>query len=55
MLVLSRKVGERIVIGDSVTVTVRGIDGRRIRLAIEAPKHVAIVRDEAKTKTRKGE
>ena len=55
MLALSRKVGERIVIGDSVTVTVRSIDGGRIGLAIEAPKHVAIVRDEAKAKTRKGD
>jgi carbon storage regulator len=45
MLVLSRKIGEKIVIGEDVVITVSRIDRRRIRLAIEAPKSVPILRD----------
>jgi carbon storage regulator len=46
MLALTRKVGERIVIGDNVVVTVISIKGDNIRLAIEAPKEVKIYRGE---------
>lgn len=46
MLVLSRKVGERIVIGDNVTVTVVRITGGGVRLGIEAPAEMAVVREE---------
>jgi carbon storage regulator len=46
MLVLSRKAGQRIQIGDNVFVTVTGITGKRIRLGIEAPAEVAIRRSE---------
>jgi carbon storage regulator len=46
MLVLSRKVGERIVIGDGVTVVVLAVHGQQIRLGIEAPKDVSIRRQE---------
>jgi len=46
MLALTRKVGERIVIGDSIEVTVISIKGDSIRLAIEAPKDVKIYRGE---------
>ena len=46
MLVLSRKVGERIQIGDNVTVVVNRISGNRITLAIEAPREIKIVRGE---------
>jgi carbon storage regulator len=48
MLVLSRKVGERIVIGDNITVVVNKVVGNRISLGIEAPAHVRIVRGELK-------
>lgn len=48
MLVLSRKVGERLVIGEGVTVQVAGVTGKRVRLAIAAPKTVKIVREEIK-------
>lgn len=48
MLVLSRKVGERIVINDNVTVTVVRISGDRARLGIDAPREMLIVRDDAK-------
>ncbi|NLX55261.1 MAG: carbon storage regulator [Planctomycetaceae bacterium] len=48
MLVLSRKVGEQIVIGDNITVIVNKISGNRISLGIEAPHDVRIVRGELK-------
>ncbi len=46
MLVLSRKVGERILIGDQVTVTVVRITGGGVRLGIEAPVEMAVIREE---------
>jgi carbon storage regulator len=47
MLVLSRKVGEKIQIGDNITVTVVRVQGATIRLGIEAPSDVPISRPEA--------
>ncbi|MBC2727469.1 carbon storage regulator CsrA [Desulfosporosinus sp.] len=46
MLALTRKVGERIVIGDNIVVTVVGIKGDNIRITIEAPKEIKIYRGE---------
>ena len=46
MLVLSRKVGERILIGDDISVMVLDIDDNKVRIGIEAPKEVLIVRPE---------
>ncbi len=46
MLVLSRKLGEKIYIGDSICITVVDIDRGKIRLGIEAPRDVAIYRHE---------
>ena len=46
MLVLSRKVGERIHIGNDIFVEVRRVAGRRVTLAINAPKNVRILRGE---------
>jgi carbon storage regulator len=46
MLVLTRKIGESIVIGDDVVVTVRAMHGGRVRLSIEAPLDVTVLRDE---------
>jgi carbon storage regulator len=46
MLVLSRKLGEKVVIGDGITVTVVGVAGNRVRLAIEALDQVRILRGE---------
>ena len=46
MLVLSRKVGERVQIGDGITVTVVRITNNGVRLGIEAPPNTVIVRDE---------
>ena len=46
MLVLSRKVGEQILIADDVVVTVLGVTGTQVKLGIEAPRAVGIVRAE---------
>jgi carbon storage regulator len=46
MLVLTRKAGERILIGDSIVVTVARIDGCGVRLGVEAPADVKILRAE---------
>jgi carbon storage regulator len=49
MLVLTRKIGEKIQIGDDIILTVVSIDGRRIRLGIEAPRETPIFRAELLT------
>ncbi|EGO62282.1 carbon storage regulator CsrA [Acetonema longum] len=46
MLALTRKIGERIVIGDEIVITVVDVKGDNIRLAIDAPKDVKIYRGE---------
>ena len=46
MLVLSRKVGERVMVGDKVVITVVRIGPNAVRLGIEAPKDMNIVREE---------
>lgn len=46
MLILTRRVGEVLCIGDNVTVTVLGVSGMQVRLGINAPKKVAVDRDE---------
>lgn len=46
MLVLSRKVGEKILIGNDIVVTVVAIDGNRAKIALEAPDQVRILRAE---------
>ena len=46
MLVLSRKIGERLVIADNITVVVSRIAGNRVTLGIEAPSDVRIIRGE---------
>jgi carbon storage regulator len=46
MLVLSRKLGEKIVIGDNIVVTVVKIDRNQIRIGIEAPQDISVYREE---------
>ena len=46
MLVLSRRERERIRLGDSIVVTVVRVSGNKVRIGIEAPPHVAVLRDE---------
>ena len=50
MLVLSRKVGERIWIGDEIAITVVRLTSGGVRIGIEAPKELAVVREELKQK-----
>ena len=46
MLILTRRVGETLMIGDQVTVTVLGVKGNQVRLGVNAPKDVAVHREE---------
>ena len=46
MLILTRKVGEALKIGDEVTVTVMGVKGNQVKIGIDAPKDVAVHREE---------
>jgi carbon storage regulator len=46
MLILTRRVGETVMIGDEVTVTVLGVKGNQVRIGVNAPKHVAVHREE---------
>lgn len=46
MLILTRRIGETVNIGDNVTVTVLSIQGQQIRLGVSAPKEVAVHREE---------
>ncbi len=46
MLILTRRVGEKLVIGENVTVTVLGVKGNQIRVGIDAPPEVLVHREE---------
>ena len=51
MLILQRKAGESLVIGEDITIRVVSVDGTRVRLAISAPEDVPILRSELVTAT----
>lgn len=46
MLILTRRVGETLMIGDEVTVTVLGVKGNQVRIGVNAPKDVSVHREE---------
>ena len=55
MLTLTRKLGEYIRIGDDIRIVVREVRGQQVRLGIEAPRHVAVHREEIYLRIRKAE
>jgi carbon storage regulator len=55
VLVVSRKVGERILIGDKITVTVVKVGNSGVRIGIEAPREMAVVREELAEQLRQAE
>lgn len=48
MLILQRKVGQSILIGDNITITVQSISSDKVKISVDAPKEVQIIREELK-------
>ena len=46
MLILTRRVGESLMVGDEITVTVLGVKGNQVRIGVDAPRDVAVHREE---------
>ncbi|MGP1958388.1 MAG: carbon storage regulator CsrA [Arsenophonus sp.] len=46
MLILTRRIGETLMIGDDVTITILGIKGNQIRIGVNAPKEISVHREE---------
>jgi carbon storage regulator len=46
VLILTRRIGEKLIIGENVTVTILGVKGRQIRIGIDAPRDVTVNREE---------
>ena len=46
MLILTRRIGETLMVGDDVTITILGVQGNQVRVGVNAPKHIAVHREE---------
>ena len=46
MLILTRRVGETLMVGDDISITVLGVKGNQVRIGVNAPKHIAVHREE---------
>jgi carbon storage regulator len=55
MLILTRRVGETLMVGDDVTITVLGVRGNQVRIGVNAPRRVAVHREEIYQRIRKEE
>lgn len=53
MLVLSRRIGETLILGDNIKIVVLGVHGNQIRLGIDAPREVSVHREEVYTRIQK--
>ena len=55
MLILSRRIGETLMVGDDISITVVGVKGNQVRIGINAPKNVSVLREEIFNRTKNGQ